>query len=311
MGSPRKTKLLKYDLKDRGRKLTGQDRSNVDIAAMVDQINSPKTQEMVNTGSLVGFYGHQIRQRFGLFPPETALIDGKAVRLEPAFKTNLIKANLDGTVEHQHEFLDNESGEFARRQYLANGGGFSTAVTYRPSGTKLIPTVFAGFDFVWQPNYATNVGDGQLFDGLFVPENGDGGIPLFDSATDAQRLDPATAMLAHALERQIIQNFDSIHSQIALSTHAEQAIDQVGALLEENQRLRDRQAKRAALQQARQQDIYDGMSGKTRPFDEVVEEAQQFAQIQQQQKKDLFDAVDDEQKKEPYKWLKIGLGLGF
>jgi len=308
MGSPRKTKLLKYDLKDRGRKLTGQDRSNVDIAAMVDQINSPKTQEMVNTGSLVGFYGHQIRQRFGLFPPETALIDGKAVRLEPAFKTNLIKANLDGTVEHQHEFLDNESGEFARRQYLANGGGFSTAVTYRPSGTKLIPTVFAGFDFVWQPNYATNVGDGQLFDGLFVAEGGDG-MALFDGIGDGY--DPVAAMLAHTLELQIIQNFDSIHSQIALSAHAEQAIDQVGALLKENQVLRDRQAKRAALQRTRQQDIYDGISGKTRSFDVVLAEAQQFAQIQQQQGKDLFDAISDEQKKEPYKWLKLGFGLGF
>jgi len=115
MSKSRKTNTLKYDLKKRGRTVTGQDRSNVDMQAMVEQINSAKTQELVNTGSLIGFYGHQIRQRFGMFPPETAIIDGKVVRLEPAFKTKSIKAYPDGTVEHQHEFLDNESGEFAGR----------------------------------------------------------------------------------------------------------------------------------------------------------------------------------------------------
>ena len=72
-----KTEILKYNLHDRGRKYTGQDRSNVDVSAMIQRINSPDTQELVSTGGLFGYYGHQIRQRFGMMPPETAMIDGK------------------------------------------------------------------------------------------------------------------------------------------------------------------------------------------------------------------------------------------
>ncbi len=296
MSKSRKTNTLKYDLKKRGRAITGQDRSNVDMQAMVEQINSAKTQELVNTGSLIGFYGHQIRQRFGMFPPETAIIDGKVVRLEPAFKTKLIKAYPDGTVEHQHEFLDNESGEFARRQYLANGGGFSTAVTYKPMGSKLVPTLFAGFDFVWQPNYATNVGDGQLFDGLYVPESPDVGIPLFDSATNPQQLEPVAALLAHTLEQQILQNFDSMHAQMQLTTHTEQAFSQVEVLMQENQHLRDRQARRAELQRQRQADLYDGMSGEVMPFEQYMEEARAFTAAQQEQEQQIFDEVKKQSK---------------
>ena len=82
-----KTEILKYNLYDRGRKHTGQDRSDVDIEKMIDRINAPDTQELVKTGGLFGYYGHQIRQRFGMNPPETAMINGKKIHLEPAFRT--------------------------------------------------------------------------------------------------------------------------------------------------------------------------------------------------------------------------------
>lgn len=48
----RKTKVLSYNLHDRCRKFTGVDRSNVDVDAMVNLINSDHVQEMVATNSL-------------------------------------------------------------------------------------------------------------------------------------------------------------------------------------------------------------------------------------------------------------------
>ncbi len=43
-----------------------------------------------------------------------------------------------------------------------------------------------------QPNYVTNVGDGQLFGGLAVPEQQDGLISYFDSATDVSLPSPSS-----------------------------------------------------------------------------------------------------------------------
>lgn len=269
MAKGRKTKPLVYNLNDRGRRYTGVDRSNVDIAAMVNLINSASVQEMVSTGSLQGFYGHQIRQRFGMVPPESVPIDGKMVRLEPAFKTISIHADKDGNVTHQAQFLDNETGEFARKQYLAEVGGFSTAVNYRRDGGQLVPTGFFGFDYVMQPNYALNVGDGELFDGLFVPEHQEGLISCFDSATDIQQLSASQAMIARMLEEQITREYDNIHAQITLMQHANSAYDQVAVMHQQMGHLE----RKKVIQAQRQVDLYTGMVGEIRSFDSVCEEA--------------------------------------
>lgn len=276
MSKARKTKELKYNLFDRGRKHTGVDRGNVDFTSMISLINSPAVQEMIETGSMVGFYGHQIRQRFGMTPPESTIIDGKVVHLEPAFKTISIKADKDGTVTHQEEFLDNEAGEYAKRQYAAKAGGFSTAVNYKNAGGSLTPSGFFGFDYVLQPNYSTNVGDGQLFDGLFIPEQPTGEIACFDSATNVESLTPAQAMIARMLESQIIDQYDSISEKLRLYSHAEQAHDQL-AQLERQEAMKKR---RAELQAQRQKDIYLGMVGETRSFDSVLAEAEQYLDMQ-------------------------------
>lgn len=281
MSTSRKTKKLTYNLKDRGRKLTGQDRSNVDIASMVAHINSSKTQEMVSTGSLFGYYGHQVRQRFGMQPPETAFIGGKPVRLEPAIRTLEVSAKSDGTVTHVEEFLDNDSGEFARRQYLSNVGGFSTAQNYRKQGGKLIVTSYHGFDYVKQPNYATNVGDGVLFDGLFLPD-GDDGLPMFDSV-NPDELSMSELMLLQSLDNQVLAIYDSIHACMGVMQINNQLLDQNGELLVENQRLMDRQARYAAIRQKRQAEGFDSMAGIARPFDEFEQEANEFL------KKELID----------------------
>lgn len=282
MSKGKKTKLLQYNLHDRGRQHTGIDRSNVDFKKMIQLINSPQTQEMVKTGQLVGYYGHQIRQRYGMVPPESVPIDGKMVQLAPAFRTIEIKATSDGTVTHRAEFLDNRVGKFAQEQYLAKIGGFSTAVNYRKTPPNLLtPSSFFGFDYVVQPNYATNIGDGQLFDGLAIPEELENEISCFDSATDITLLDPSKAMIAHLLEQQIISTYDSINTQVALEQINEQALDQIDAL---SQQMAMQQRKRD-LQVERQRELYSGMVGETRSFDSVIAEADQFLSAWEKQGK--------------------------
>ncbi|AYA01698.1 hypothetical protein BEN74_01555 [Acinetobacter sp. WCHAc010034] len=250
----RKTKRIKFNLFERGRKHSGRDRANVDM------------KEMIKTGTLYGYNGHEIRRRYGMLPPESTLIDCKVVYLEPAFRTVEAYAEENGDVTHVEEFFDNEAGEYARKQYLAHVGGFSSAQNYRRAGVGLVPVGFFGFDYVMQPNYTTNVGDGQLFDGLVVPEQQDGLIACFDSATDTSQLAPSEAMIAHLLEQQILRDFDSIHSQLQLHQFNEQALDQVGSLSDELAK-RDR---RAALQAQRAQ------VSEVRSFDSACDEADEL-----------------------------------
>ena len=177
------------------------------------------------------------------------------VYLEPAFRTLESYAEENGDVTHVAEFFENDAGEYARKQYLGRAGGFSSAQDYRRSGLSLVPVNFYGYDYVMQPNYTTNVGDGQLFDGLAVPEHQDGLISCFDSATDISLLSPSEAMIANMLEQQIVRDFDNIHAQ--LQQLNEHALDQVDMLA--NQLAKRDQ--RAILQAQRTQDFYTGMVG--------------------------------------------------
>ncbi|MFX4416375.1 hypothetical protein ABTA36_19640, partial [Acinetobacter baumannii] len=94
------------------------------------------------------------------------------------------------------------------------------------------PTGFFGFDFVAQPNYASNVVDGQLFDGLFVPEEPEGVVSCFDSATDISQLSQPEIIIAQLLEDQILQTYDNINSQLHLLTELGNAQGLVGELSE-------------------------------------------------------------------------------
>lgn len=280
-----KTEILKYNLFDRGRKHTGQDRSNVDVHAMIKRINDNDTQEMVNTGSLLGYYGHQIRQRFGMRPPETAMIDGQKITLEPALKTIYLKAFPDGTVEHQAEFLNNESGNFAAKQYKANIGGFSTAVSYLQNGLKLIPRFFAGFDYVFQPNYATNIGNGVLLDGLYC----DAEHALFDSL---ENTNPLQAQLIQALDSAIVQNYDHIHQINALAQQNEHALQVIADDLAQQQQV-SKQQRYAAIKAKCEQDEFDSMLGHTCSFNDALAQSNAFLTANLPKKsQDANDAIN-------------------
>ena len=61
----RKTKKIKYNLFERGRQHSGKNRANVDMKEMINQINHPKVQEMIKSGTLYSYNGHDIRRRYG------------------------------------------------------------------------------------------------------------------------------------------------------------------------------------------------------------------------------------------------------
>lgn len=145
-----KTEIIKYNLKERGRHFRGCDR-NYDIGAIVNAINSPECQERVKNRDMLGYYGHWTRMKFGMVPQEGGLDKGRPAIVEPAIVTTFLKAYPDGTVEHQDEFLETDSGKVAAKLFQSRTGGFSSAIDERR------PT-FYGFDYVLEPNYTTNRG---------------------------------------------------------------------------------------------------------------------------------------------------------
>lgn len=150
------TPVIRYNLKDRGRRFTGQPR-NFNVRAICDAINSPATQEVVGLRTMFGYYGHGPRIRFGLDAVEGGIHAGKYIPVEPAFITTHLKADYDGNVEHRAEFLDTESGKIAEKLWNNKVGGFSSAIdTARPA--------FHGLDFVLAPNYSANSFRGVALD---------------------------------------------------------------------------------------------------------------------------------------------------
>lgn len=152
-----KTGVIRFNVRDRGRRFRGQDR-NFDTAALAALINSGEVQEKVKQGDMVGYYGHWPRVKFGLDVEEGSIVGGKVIALEPAIRTTYLKAYPDGTIEHETEILDTAPGRLVQRLYRSKTGGFSSAMNAPRRGSMQVPTSFHGFDYVLEPNYATNRG---------------------------------------------------------------------------------------------------------------------------------------------------------
>lgn len=152
-----KTGLITYNVNDRGRQHTGQER-HFDSVALAQLVNSPAVQEKVRLRDMRGYFGHWPRRAFGIEPGEGGVINGKVVRLEPALITTTLRARPDGTIEHEAEFLDTPHGRTAKRLFGSRAGGFSSAIAAREYAGKDIPIGFYGFDYVTEPNYAHNRG---------------------------------------------------------------------------------------------------------------------------------------------------------
>lgn len=189
--------VITYNLKERGRKYRGQERS-FNIPALVASINGPATQERVETRGMLGYLGHWPRIRFGMEPPEGGLFGGKAHSVEPAVVTVYLKAHPNGDVEHRTEFLDTEPGAIAARMYSNRVGGFSSAID--PVDNELY-----GFDWVNDPNYSTN----RPYQ-LALDSAADGGMSFLDvlMAEQQERL-ASQAALMEVMEKQMALALDS------------------------------------------------------------------------------------------------------
>lgn len=269
----RKTKAITYNIKERGRKYAGQDRSNVDVLSMVNSINSPLVQELVATGDMYGYYGHEVRMLHGMNPPDTVFTDdGREIRIAPAIRTIELSADKQGNVTHREEFLENATGDYAYEQYKAGIGGFSTAVAFKPSMSGLRQVNgFYGFDYVRNPNYHTNKGFGA-FDGL-----------MFDSLqnpTDEQLL------LKQALEQSFIAQYDSIYQIMGAKHDVQTATQMVDFYQQEalasQQQLMDYISRKERLtqkRQNRQEQLLDSLICPSAPFSRFLDEVKAFDSV--------------------------------
>lgn len=150
-----KTGIIKYNLNERKRELTGQNR-DFNIKKIANYINSIKFQENVKHRDVYGYLGHWVRQRFGLNPEETVVDKGMLIPIEPAILTISIKANTNGDIEHEVQFLDTQTGKVAKQMHESQVGGFSSVIDFEGR--------FYGFDYVKSPNFSTNRGYEVKFD---------------------------------------------------------------------------------------------------------------------------------------------------
>ena len=222
--------LIRYNLKERGRKHNGIKRA-FDIAALVAYINSPKVQEKIATRAMLGYHGHWPRIVFGLEPSEGGMKQGKPVSLEPAFVTTHLKAYDNGDIEHQPEILDTEPGKIVRRMFENRVGGFSSAI-------NMDTNEFYGFDYVNDPNYSTNRGYELALDSA-----GDGGMSITDMimAEQQERIQSMQLLL------------DTLDNGVTM------ALDSATRLERDNNELLDLLAEANARQQAKSGIALDGI----------------------------------------------------
>lgn len=269
----KKTRLITYNLADRGREHNGIDRSDLDIQSTVNRINAPDVQELVKSGDMFGYYGHEVRARFGMNPPDVWVNPqtGESIRIEPALRTIQLSADSDGNVTTQHEFLDTDNGKYSERLYANNAGGFSSAMVRRMNEAgKYEVSSFAGFDYVRQPNYNTNRGDG-MFDSLFWLDEAE--EMAFDSMANVT---PERAAIMAALETAIIHQYDSvataIHSDMMINHYQKEAISAQELFITRQQQL----ANVKARQRARKDEIYDSLICPSVSFDKATEQWDSF-----------------------------------
>lgn len=269
----KKTRTITYNLADRGRAHNGVDRSDLDIRSAVNRINAPDVQELVNSGDLYGYYGHEVRARFGMNPPDVWVNPqtGESIRIEPALRTIQLSADSDGNVTTQHEFLDTDNGKYSERLYANNAGGFSSAMVRRMNEAgKYEVSSFAGFDYVRQPNYNTNRGDG-MFDSLFWLDEAE--EMAFDSMANVT---PERAAIMAALETAIIHQYDSvataIHSDMMINHYQKEAISAQELLITRQQQLVNVKAR----QRARKDEIYDSLICPSVSFDKATAQWDSF-----------------------------------
>ncbi|POA45615.1 hypothetical protein C1893_23465 [Pseudomonas sp. MPR-ANC1] len=161
----KRTGVIRYNLNDIKRNFTGQKRA-IDIDAAMRLFNGAALQESIRKGDIYGYIGHQYREKYTLDVPETVMVDGVPVVLEPACRTIYLKCYPTGDVEHEQEFLDTAPGRVGARLWDSKAYGFSSAI-YAPEENGLrVPKGYFGMDLVRAPNYDNNRGYAVMLDSV-------------------------------------------------------------------------------------------------------------------------------------------------
>lgn len=260
------TKKITYPLTDRGYKYNGENRNDLDIKATINLIRSPQVQELVKKGAILGYYGHQVRELFGLNPPETTIVDGKEIRIEPAVKTTWLEVDDDGNVTHQQYFFENDAGEHAYRQYKAGVGGFSSAFYSPYRNGRRVPEGFFGYDFVLRPNYDDNRGFG-MFDGLMLDS--------IDGTADTLK--------KQYLQGSVLQMYDHIHQSAAVyqvsdfyKSQAEASERTLHQVMQRQTKRKQRMAERQHLKEQQTKEERLNSLLDSMPLDEFLHHADSF-----------------------------------
>lgn len=213
-----KTGVIKYNLAERMRKHRGVDR-NFDMASAERLLNGPAVQERIKHGDMTGYFGHWPRVQFGLDPKEGGFVDGKQVSLEPCLRTTYLRAYPDGTVEHEVEFLDTDSGKIGARIWSSKAYGFSSAIDTKRLGSVQVPIGFFGFDLVKEPNFSANRGYAVALDGVFDSEDVLDAVSERNAMFEAMNVVLDDAKAAHdrtlATLDSVLQENEELYSMLA------------------------------------------------------------------------------------------------
>lgn len=218
------TEIIQYNLNDRRRKFVGTPR-NFNVQKLKAIVNGQRVQEMVRKGDLFGYLGHDIRRRFGLYPPECALENNEIIPIEPAFVTTFIRVDDDGTVSHQARFLDTPLGKKAQEWHEAQTGGFSSVVAPNEEN----PTEFWGFDYVLSPNFHGNRGYAVLDSAAYENE--------YNRLTSKQKMavEQARRMEQQAVMDALIETAQNTEMLLKTNKRLQATIDSIATQLEESE----------------------------------------------------------------------------
>ncbi|WP_426237530.1 hypothetical protein [Pseudomonas sp. TWP3-2] len=161
----KRTGVIRYNLNNIKRNFTGQPRK-LDIDAAMRLFNGAAVQEAIQKGDIVGYVGHQFREKYGLDVPETVLVDGVQVVLEPSVRTIYLKCHPNGDVEHEQEFLATAPGRVGQRLWESKAFGFSSAIFAPEENGLRVPKGYFGMDLVRAPNYDDNRGYAVMLDSV-------------------------------------------------------------------------------------------------------------------------------------------------
>lgn len=155
-----KTVTETFNIFNDGRKYNTAPQSYI-LSSVQAVANHPATKERISLNEAIGFYGHRARELAKKLKPtekEVIQVDGKAVVMhtEPAIRCAGFSCDDKGNVTHTEEFLDTTDGKAALAAYESGNGGFSWALggsNGTGRGFASVAKEFAGFDYVYQPNF--------------------------------------------------------------------------------------------------------------------------------------------------------------